>query len=522
MEKTSERNIYFLLFIYVLSVLFICSKMSPLYTTNEWADPNIYFNVAKGMVNGRALYTEIFDHKGPFIFFIYAAGYIISNENFFGMFLIELASWFILSLSLYSTSRLFLGKFISFVITTAFFIFIIKIMKAGGSAEEFILCMEGVTLYLFFKYFKSDNPIHKPIYMFINGLLVTAVLYTKINLIAFWIFPLSAIFINILYHKEYKNFLYNILAFILGFLFVSIPVIGYLYTHNCLEEAYKIYIELNSAYAKLGTPKDIVLRLLARILYLFLEPTCLFLLAFMGIFLFPFKYVKNIFARVGIVFSGFILYSVIFMGKFQYYYPIPFLIFGFIGFIYVGAIFQKCFGSFYINSSKTLFFTMLVFVFTCAGMSGLDNTRIEEWILTDENYDRKALMTMRLKKEIMKENNPTLLNLGFGLANNLFTTCNIVPNIKYFVTPNLSHKFYPQLRDEQFQYLKDKKTDFVIIQQYIPSNGYYEKMDSIDTPYSLKRNPFLLENYKLILTDTIINTIDERAVDIYFLYKKKQ
>jgi hypothetical protein len=521
MEKTSEKNIYFLLFIYVLSILFICSKMSPLYVSNEWADPNIYFNVAKGMVNGRALYTEIFDHKGPFIFFIYAAGYLISNENFYGMFLIELVSWYILAVSLYSSSRLFLNKFISFIISTAFFIFLIKSMKAGGSAEEFILCMEGVTLYLFLKYFKADSPLHKPKYMFIHGLLVTAVLFTKINLIAFWIFPLSTIFINILYHKEYKNFIYNILTFISGALIICIPVVGYLYSHNCLEEAYKIYIELNSAYAKLGTPKNILFRLLSRILYLFLEPTCLFLLAFMGIFLFPFKYIKNIFAKVAIVFSGIILYTVIFMGKFQYYYPIPYLIFGFLGFIYVGIIFQKSFGSFYLNSNKSLIISMLIFIFTCAGMSGLDNTRVEAWILTDENYDRKALMTMRLKNEIMKVNNPTLLNLGFGLANNLFTTCNIVPNIKYFVTPNLSHKFYPQLRDEQFQYLKDKKTDFVIIQQYIPSNGYYEKMDPLDTPYSLKRNPILLENYKLILTDTIINTIDERAVDVYFLYKKK-
>lgn len=522
MEKSSEKNIFLLLFIYIVSTLFICSKMSPLYITNEWADPNIYFNVAKGMVNGKALYTEIFDHKGPFIFFIYATGYIISNTNFFGMYLVEIIFWYLLAISLYLSARLYLNKVSSFLITLPFFVCIVKIMKAGGSAEEFILCMEGISLYLYLKYFKMESPVHKPKYMFIHGILVTAVMLTKINLIAFWFFPLLAIFLNILYHKEFKNFYINIIAFILGSLVIAIPVIGYLYTHNCLEEAYKIYIELNSAYAKLGSPRKIFFRLLGRILYLFLEPTCLFLLGFMGIFLFPFKYINNLFERWGLFLAAIILYIAIFMGKFQYYYPIPFLIFGFVGFIYLGLFLKKYINNVNFYSNKPYIIFILFFLFTSAGISGLDNTRVEAWILKDDNYGRKALMTMRLKKEIMKEKNPTLLNLGFGLANNLFTTCNIVPNIKYFVTPNLSYKFYPQMRDEQLQYIKDKKTDFVIIQQYIPGNGYYDDKNPIEVAQKLKYNPILLENYKLILTDSIINCIDERSVDIYFLYKKKK
>ena len=78
------------------------------------------------------------------------------------------------------------------------------------------------------------------------------------------------------------------------------------------------------------------------------------------------------------------------------------------------------------------------------------------------------------------------------------------------------------MRDEQLQYIKDKKTDFVIIQQYIPGNGYYDDKNPIEVAEKLKYNPILLENYKLILTDSIVNCIDERSVDIYFLYKKKK
>lgn len=520
-KNISDINIYILLLIYVITTLFACSKMSPLYVTNEWADPNVYFNVAKGMVNGKVLYTEIFDHKGPFIFFIYAIGYLISNNTFLGMFFIEIISWFFLAISLYKISKIYFSRNSSSILTMLFFIPFVKIIKAGGSAEEFILCLEGVSLYLFLQYFNKNNSIHKPKYMFIHGMLFTAVLLTKINLIIFWVFPLLFIFINILFHKEFKNLINNILLFLIGSLIIALPIIGYLYCNNALEEAYNIYIKLNSAYAKIGSLKKTTILLTLRILYLFIEPLSLFIFATIGIFIFPLKHIKNPLGKYSILLTGISLYIIIFMGKFQYYYPIPYLIFSFLGLLQIANYLkEKNTNTNVYLSIKDMYLITLIIVFANISVSKMSNTRVEEWFFPKDVHTSKTVMTDKLRVEIMKEKNPTLLNLGFGLANNLFTTCNIVPNVKYFITPNLSYSFYPRLRQEQFKYIKNKKTDFIIIQEYITGSDYYKKQNPVDRPSYLKELPILNENYKLILADTLTNYIDENSDEIYYLYKK--
>ncbi|MDR0825520.1 MAG: hypothetical protein LBN74_10530, partial [Prevotella sp.] len=107
---TQDKNILILLFVYAALLLFFCSKMSPLYPFNEWSDINLYFNIGKAIFNGKVLYTEAFDHKGPLIFFIYGVGYLISNTSFLGMYIIEVLMWTFMIYAAYFTAKLYLDK----------------------------------------------------------------------------------------------------------------------------------------------------------------------------------------------------------------------------------------------------------------------------------------------------------------------------------------------------------------------------------------------------------------------------
>jgi hypothetical protein len=71
------------LFFLVLSfgVLFVCSASSPLYPINDWTDVNTYFTMGKGVVHGRIPYRDLFDHKGPLLYLLYAVGYLISRDT---------------------------------------------------------------------------------------------------------------------------------------------------------------------------------------------------------------------------------------------------------------------------------------------------------------------------------------------------------------------------------------------------------------------------------------------------------
>ena len=74
------------------AVLFFCSKSSFGYPINDWSDANIYFTIGKGMTRGQVVYRDLYDHKGPLLFILYALGAAISDTSFIGVFALEALS----------------------------------------------------------------------------------------------------------------------------------------------------------------------------------------------------------------------------------------------------------------------------------------------------------------------------------------------------------------------------------------------------------------------------------------------
>ena len=75
LTKLSARErarIGLLALIIAAAVLFFCSKSSPAYPINDWSDANIYFSAGKGMLAGRVMYRDLYDHKGPLIYALHA------------------------------------------------------------------------------------------------------------------------------------------------------------------------------------------------------------------------------------------------------------------------------------------------------------------------------------------------------------------------------------------------------------------------------------------------------------------
>lgn len=522
-DKMSEKTIYLFLLLYVFILLFFCSYMSPMYYSNEWADVNVYLTIGKSMFYGKVPYVDVFDHKGPFIFFLYALGYFISEHSFLGMFIIELVAWLAMVYSLYKLARLYLPQFASLIASSSMPILLIELMKSGGSAEEFILTIQCVSFYLFALYFNQQTPTKYPVkHMFIHGVLCSIVLFTKLNLLVSWIFPLAGIFICILLSKQYKNFFANIIAYVLGILLIAIPICLYFYVNNALQTAYDIYIVLNSKYADIMTLGETLRLLSFKFLYLFLKPLALFLLGFTGVFYFSFKLLKSKVGKWSFFLSGISLYIMIYMSAvYQYYYPIPILMFSVFGVIAIFSYLKEYIRIKHPSLSFT-FISIVILVYIGLGQTTLEETKIALLVNTDP-----GIMMKKSQRVISKEPNPTLLNLGFGLSNSLFTTCEIVPNIRYFVTPNFKYKSYPEMRDEQAKYISEKKTKFVImgvplLRKYTSRTTKEAEMANITNyNYFIKDSAFN-KNYELVHYDTIINLIDERNFDIYALYKLKE
>lgn len=494
-EIQSNNKQLLLLFIYTVFVVFFCSKMSPFYPIQEWSDVNLYFNIGKAVMNGQTMYTESFDPKGPMIFFTYGIGYLISNNNFLGMFLIQILLWFTLISVCYFTARLYLDKVYALITSIFFLLIFISHTQEGGAVEEFIATYMALSLYLFAQYFRNPQK-HSPKHMYIHGLLWGLAFFTKFNLVIFWVFPLLAVGFILLQQKEYKNLILNIGTFILGGVTIALPIAIYLIYKGVLSEAIDIYFILNTSF-RVDTGTTIVSKVATSFYQRMRFETIEFGIILLGAFIFPLLNIKNIISKISISLAFLSVFTIVFMAGYVYYYSIPYYIFAILGCIVIAQIISK-----FVQLKESAI--IIAFAFLIA----LSASIYRKNFFGKYDKDKKENVVEAFTPILLKEEDRSLVNLGFDDANALFTYARIMPNTKYFTAPNLPHEVYPDLRDEQTRYITEGKTKFVVLAEYTNNALYFSQLKALQ------------ENYEIVAK--FEEYYSWHNVDrFYYLYKRK-
>lgn len=120
--------------------------------------------------------------------------------------------------------------------------------------------------------------------------------------------------------------------------------------------------------------------------------------------------------------------------------------------------------------------------------------------------DKRELMQYQFAELINQTEGATLLNYG-DLDYGVFTTANIVPNIRFFEGQNIEYERFPLVRDEQNRYIREKEVDYVVLE--IPAE---KTADELSVPY-------LYENYDLIATSS---QIYEELKLTYLLFQRNE
>ena len=107
MKKIESKSTYLILFLTAVGAMLLCTKSSPLYPINDWLDANAFFTVGKGMFNGMVPYRDLYDHKGPILYVLHGIAWMISNKDFFGVWILEIIACYFLLLYSYKTICLF-------------------------------------------------------------------------------------------------------------------------------------------------------------------------------------------------------------------------------------------------------------------------------------------------------------------------------------------------------------------------------------------------------------------------------
>lgn len=251
LERICSNRCFVLLFlpIAIVFILLYSYTTSPLFI-HEGMDSAVFKTMGLAILQGKIPYVDIFDHKGPILYFINAFGqFLISGR--LGIFCLQIIGLFIVLFFLFKTANLFVGKFISFVSVLITLFVYGGVIQEGNQCEEWMMIFFSISLYYILKYFTENSTNeHHWFYSGVYGLCFGMTFFIRPNdavaLIGGIMIGLS---IWLFYKKLYWNLFVNVSCFILGLFIVVLPIVTYFAYYNAIDDMLYGLIGFNMEYA---------------------------------------------------------------------------------------------------------------------------------------------------------------------------------------------------------------------------------------------------------------------------------
>ena len=258
----------------VLAVAFMLAFSlwtSPINKNWYGCDASFFTLVGRGMLAGKVPYRDFYDLKGPYFFFIEALGQLISRGHV-GIYILQSAALFASLVLIYKLGRMYIPHKKALGVIVFFLLAYISLLWGGNCLEEFTLPLNLLAVYLNFSLFMiqarwkhdgcdpegntaaidNDTPEHVNhdkgipdhgnrsykmyIYAAITGLCFTIMTFSKVTAGAPLIGLCIGIFILMMKRRQYRDFGYYVLYFILGAVIGLIPLLAYFGYHGCIRK----------------------------------------------------------------------------------------------------------------------------------------------------------------------------------------------------------------------------------------------------------------------------------------------
>ena len=216
---------------------------SPLY--HVWGnnpDSPIFQIIGKYWVEGAVPYKDLWDMKGPFIFFVNAVGYGLTGTKW-GVYMIQCFSLFLTINIIFKTFALHFSNMSSFLMTLLSLGGLAYVYEGGNLTEEYILFPLSLSFYYILKwtdsYEEKHITRHPSLYAFIYGMVLGLSLMSRLTNALGLCAAVGVIAVTLLWHGEYKNLIVNIAMFFIGFVITTIPFFIYFYYYAALQDMWE-------------------------------------------------------------------------------------------------------------------------------------------------------------------------------------------------------------------------------------------------------------------------------------------
>lgn len=213
---------------------------SPLY--HDWGngpDAPMFLLVGKYWADGLIPYRDLWDMKGPFVYFVDAAGFYFSGAKW-GVYLIQCLSLFLTLLTVHRAFALHFSDRRSLLLTLLSLAGLAYIYEGGNLTEEYLLFPLSLSFYYILKWTDSYEAggvvCHPPLQAVTYGVVLGLSLMSRLTNALGLCGAVGVIALTLLWHREYRNLLSCMAMFVAGFALTTLPFLLYFHHHDALQQ----------------------------------------------------------------------------------------------------------------------------------------------------------------------------------------------------------------------------------------------------------------------------------------------
>jgi len=211
-------------------------------------DSGAFLYMGQQILDGKIPYLDIWDHKGPLLFYLNAIGLKLGHGKFTGVINLQTVLTVAASFIIYYVVDKVYGRFCGIIASLLIILLLIKTSVTGNQVGQWALIFQAATILLYYLLEKSNKKVFiKAIGI---GLLGGAVFLLRQNRIALWL-GLGIVFVveGLLKKTSWRHILKSILGITLGVLITLGFTIVYFYSHNALDAFWDATFIYNFSYS---------------------------------------------------------------------------------------------------------------------------------------------------------------------------------------------------------------------------------------------------------------------------------
>ncbi|NLR09582.1 MULTISPECIES: DUF2339 domain-containing protein [Lactobacillaceae] len=522
-------------------IMTFCSYTSPAFYFDTSPDNNAFFTVGKAMMHGIVPYKDIFEQKGPYVYFLHGLAYLASSRSFLLIFLYEIATVTAAMFLVYKLAKLLGATQLPALLTALLspLLFLYHPYYDYGDTVEFftlpfLLSLVYLMILLDRRGFKDSHW-----WFFAQGALVGIVFLSKYTLLGAWIVFYLVVIGRLLVKRQWRTLGRVVGWSALGFLLTTLPWLIYFLATGSLGAFIKVYILFNTkvyltssvaAFANLVQSVTLVSQFYwGNVLFFALGVVGTLVIIFQPA-IFHSNFGRGLYLASALGCDLLALYGYQAGSVYQYYQLIYFGFFV-LPFIYFCQLFFRHVPLPRTDAPFPILVTLLLSLFLVLGVNNNvtdskvfpNNSSITERQTTKPQQPAQIDFGRIMRRQTPAGTRLTLLNYG-SIDMGFYTASGAVPNTYFFQNYNIPQSAAPQILQSQRETIQQHRVEWVVlntpagksVKQWQGGSGRITSGNL--NPGTAKLNKVLTRHYRCVAQHT---QVFEGVNVTYWLYQRK-